>query len=58
MDNSFAMQVIQSQSDLGYVELCFVYLEDLFDAEKRHEIATDHVLHHEIDVLLALQRIK
>jgi hypothetical protein len=54
MDDTFPMEIIQSQSDFCDVKDRFVPFENLLDAEKGHEIASDHVFHDQIDLVFAL----
>ena len=57
MNDTASVQIVQCERNFCHVELCFVQLEHLFDAQERHEIAADHVLHDQVDVLLGLEGI-
>ena len=58
MDDTTSVQIVQCKRNFCHVELRFVQFKDLFDAQERHEIAADHVLHNQVDVLLGLQGIR
>ena len=58
MDNAFPMQIVQGKSYFCDVEDCFMSFENLFDAEKGHQITSDHVFHDQVDLVFALEGIK
>ena len=58
VDDTLSMEIIECECDFSRVELRLVLVENLLDAEKRHQIPTDHVLHHEIDFVFALEGIE
>ena len=58
MDDIPSVEVGEGEGDLGDVELGHVLREEAVHGEEALEVAADEVLHHEEDVVGALQAVE